>query len=306
MTRVQRARARRRNRSFLTASVAVGAALTVVLTTGSAAATMPVTTAASIASVAAPVAAALPAAPQPVTLDSITAEAEASVADARAALRDAAAVTGEVNTSGLDLGTESTDIDVADLREAIHRLDDLDVLPVLLLPQIAEEIAAETDAVSARVDALTERLDAALEKKAAEEAAAKAAAEKAAAEKAAAEKKAAEEAARAAALAAANTPDGARATARSIAASEYGWGDGEFACLDSLWNKESNWNYQAYNASSGATGIPQSLPGSKMATAGADWQTNATTQIRWGLGYIAAAYGSPCSAWSHSVATNWY
>ena len=110
----------------------------------------------------------------------------------------------------------------------------------------------------------------------------------------------------AAALAAANTPEGAKATARQMAAAKYGWGDGQFSCLESLWTKESGWNYQAYNASSGATGIPQSLPGNKMASAGADWQTNATTQIAWGLQYIASAYGTPCSAWGHSQATDWY
>lgn len=110
----------------------------------------------------------------------------------------------------------------------------------------------------------------------------------------------------AAALAQANTPEGARATARQMAADRYGWGDGQFSCLDSLWQKESSWDYQAYNAGSGATGIPQSLPGSKMATAGADWQTVAATQISWGLDYIARAYGTPCGAWSHSQATDWY
>ena len=104
----------------------------------------------------------------------------------------------------------------------------------------------------------------------------------------------------------ANTPEGAKATARSMASSQYGWGDDQFSCLESLWTKESGWNYQAYNASSGATGIPQSLPGNKMASAGADWQTNATTQIAWGLQYIASAYGTPCSAWGHSQATDWY
>lgn len=113
-------------------------------------------------------------------------------------------------------------------------------------------------------------------------------------------------AAAAAALAAANTPDGARATAASLAASSYGWGADQFQCLDKLWQKESGWNYQALNSSSGAAGIPQSLPGSKMATAGADWQTNAATQIAWGLGYIARGYGTPCSAWSHSQSMNWY
>ena len=117
---------------------------------------------------------------------------------------------------------------------------------------------------------------------------------------------AAAQAAAAEALAAANTPDGARATARGLAASTYGWGDDQFQCLDKLWQKESGWSYTAYNASSGATGIPQSLPGSKMASAGADWETNATTQIIWGLGYINGSYGTPCSAWSHSQSMNWY
>lgn len=113
-------------------------------------------------------------------------------------------------------------------------------------------------------------------------------------------------AAAAAALAQANTPDGARATARALAASKYGWNESQFQCLNQLWQKESGWSYTAYNASSGATGIPQSLPGSKMATAGADWQTNAATQISWGLDYIARGYGTPCSAWSHSQSMNWY
>ena len=105
---------------------------------------------------------------------------------------------------------------------------------------------------------------------------------------------------------AANTPDGARATARAMAASKYGWGDAQFSCLTRLWDKESGWSYTAYNHSGGATGIPQALPGSKMASAGADWKTNATTQISWGLGYISRSYGTPCSAWSHSQSVNWY
>jgi hypothetical protein len=113
-------------------------------------------------------------------------------------------------------------------------------------------------------------------------------------------------AAAAAALAAANTPAGARATARTMAASQYGWGDSQFSCLVSLWNKESGWSYTAYNAGGGATGIPQALPGSKMASAGSDWKTNATTQIAWGLRYIKGSYGTPCAAWSHSRAMNWY
>jgi hypothetical protein len=136
--------------------------------------------------------------------------------------------------------------------------------------------------------------------------AAKLAAAAAAYDEAQAEAAAAAAAAAAAELAAANTPDGARAFAADLAASRYGWAGSQFQCLDSLWQKESGWSYTAYNASSGATGIPQSLPGSKMATAGADWETNARTQITWGLGYISSAYGSPCTAWSHSQSMNWY
>lgn len=102
------------------------------------------------------------------------------------------------------------------------------------------------------------------------------------------------------------TPAGAQQTARTMAASQYGWGEDQFGCLVSLWERESNWNANSVNASSGAAGIPQALPGEKMASAGADWQTNPATQIAWGLGYIAAAYGTPCSAWGHSESYNWY
>jgi hypothetical protein len=85
----------------------------------------------------------------------------------------------------------------------------------------------------------------------------------------------------------------------------YGWSSSEFGCLVSLWDTESGWDVYASNPS-GAYGIPQALPGSKMASAGPDWQTNAATQIRWGLGYIKSLYGSPCGAWSHEQADGWY
>lgn len=85
-----------------------------------------------------------------------------------------------------------------------------------------------------------------------------------------------------------------------------GWtGSGEWSCLESLWQRESGWSSTAANPS-GAYGIPQALPGSKMASAGADWRTNPVTQIRWGLSYIAERYGSPCGAWSHSESSGWY
>lgn len=79
----------------------------------------------------------------------------------------------------------------------------------------------------------------------------------------------------------------------------------EFGCLNDIWVRESGWRYNAQNAS-GAYGIPQALPASKMASAGADWQTNPATQIRWGLGYIKAVYGDPCSAWSFWQAHSYY
>ena len=85
-----------------------------------------------------------------------------------------------------------------------------------------------------------------------------------------------------------------------------GWGEDQFNCLVSLWQKESGWRVNAQNGSSGAYGIPQSLPGSKMASAGEDWATNAGTQIEWGLGYITGRYGTPCGAWQKSQASGWY
>jgi hypothetical protein len=85
----------------------------------------------------------------------------------------------------------------------------------------------------------------------------------------------------------------------------YGWSSNQFGCLDPLWQRESGWNVSAANPD-GAYGIPQADPGSKMASAGPDWQSDAATQIRWGLNYIQASYGSPCAAWSHEESTGWY
>jgi len=86
----------------------------------------------------------------------------------------------------------------------------------------------------------------------------------------------------------------------------HGWSETEFACLDELWSRESGWRVNAANSSSGAYGIPQALPGSKMATAGADWETNPRTQIAWGLGYVEGRYGTPCGAWAFFQSHNWY
>jgi hypothetical protein len=87
---------------------------------------------------------------------------------------------------------------------------------------------------------------------------------------------------------------------------KFGFSSSQMSCLIPLWAGESGWRVNAENASSGAYGIPQALPGSKMASAGADWQTNAATQIEWGLGYIAERYGSPCGAWGFKQSHGWY
>ena len=94
--------------------------------------------------------------------------------------------------------------------------------------------------------------------------------------------------------------------ARQIAANTYGWGDAQFACYDNIIMRESLWDQYADNPNSSAYGIPQALPGDKMASAGADWQTNPATQIAWGLGYISGRYGTPCGAWDHSESVGWY
>ena len=100
-------------------------------------------------------------------------------------------------------------------------------------------------------------------------------------------------------------PDSAKAIGLKMVL-ERGWGVDQYDCLEWLWDRESHWNIMAANPSSGAYGIPQALPGDKMASAGADWQTNPVTQITWGLGYIEGRYGSPCGAWAHSEDVGWY
>ncbi len=171
----------------------------------------------------------------------------------------------------------------------------------LLAPDRVYDLVDETKAKTATVQATTAEAD-------------RVAAEQAAAAAAEAAKAAAAEAAKATVASTSSSsrpsaptdPSGAQAIARDLMMSKYGWGADQFGCLVSLWNKESGWNVNSYNASSGATGIPQALPGSKMATAGADWQTNPATQITWGLGYIAGSYGTPCAAWDKSQSVGWY
>jgi hypothetical protein len=86
----------------------------------------------------------------------------------------------------------------------------------------------------------------------------------------------------------------------------YHWTSWQFRYLNLLWMRESGWNRFAYNHSSGAYGIPQAVPGDKMASAGPDWRTNARTQIIWGMGYIRGRYGDPWNAWQHELQYGWY
>jgi type IV secretory pathway VirB10-like protein len=207
--------------------------------------------------------------------------------------KSADVITSEVATSAqLDLTADEVDRD-----ETVAMLSA--VAEKKRQERAAAEAAAAAQAAAAEAAA---RAEAEARAKAEAEARAKAKAEAAA--KAEAERKARAEAA-SRDLERARTPAGAKDLARAMIG-DYGWGDSQFSCLDRLWTRESNWSYKARNPSSGAYGIPQSLPGSKMASAGSDWRDNPKTQIEWGLGYIKDRYGTPCSAWSHSQSTGWY
>ena len=176
----------------------------------------------------------------------------------------------------------------------------------------------ESAAAGAAVVKAAAQKAAALKAAAAKAAAAKAAAAKAAAAKAAAQQAAQQQAAQQQATQqqaaqqttaqqpAASAPSGSPQQIAEQMLSQFGWSSSQFSCLQPLWALESGWNIYASNPSSGAYGIPQALPGSKMASAGPDWQSNAATQIRWGLTYIQGRYGSPCGAWAHEEADNWY
>jgi hypothetical protein len=188
--------------------------------------------------------------------------------------------------------------DAATLSSSVASLGEYKRLDPVRVFSLAKETATHTEAVKGQIA----EFDRVTAERAAAEAAAKAAAEAEARAKAEAERAAATPSTPSAPA----NPSGAQAIARDLMASMYGWGEDQFGCLVSLWSKESGWNVSAQNSSSGAYGIPQALPGSKMASAGADWQTNPATQITWGLGYISGRYGTPCDAWSTSQSQGWY
>jgi hypothetical protein len=237
-----------------------------------------------------------------VDLDASQLDTHAGILTARAVQEAEQALSGADTT----IAEASGKSDAAELAASVSALRSY----VLLAPERVFELVETTEAQVAAVRAGIAEFD--------RIAAERAAAERAAAERAAAEQAAAEAAAEAAARqttgrtaapsvpAPPSNPSEAQAIARELMASQYGWGDDQFGCLVAVWDYESGWNVYATNPSSGAYGIPQALPGSKMATAGADWQTSARTQIIWGLGYIAGRYGTPCGAWAHIEANGWY
>jgi len=104
----------------------------------------------------------------------------------------------------------------------------------------------------------------------------------------------------------ARKPSGAKYVTRTIMETDYSWGADQYGCLNRLWTKESHWNYKAHNYRSGAHGIPQALPASKMEIVGSDWRTNPVTQIRWGLRYIDIRYETPCKAWAKFKRSKYY
>ena len=104
----------------------------------------------------------------------------------------------------------------------------------------------------------------------------------------------------------AREPQGAKLVAKALIAEKYQWTEEQYSCLNKLWTKESHWNYKARNKVSGAHGIAQALPATKMEVVGTDWRTNPVTQITWGLKYINERYDTPCKAWSKFKRSRWY
>jgi hypothetical protein len=172
---------------------------------------------------------------------------------------------------------------------------------------LTEQVQAQSDAADATAKRVAEEV---ARKLAASDAAAKKTAADAAAAAAKAKAKA-EQAAKAAASKAAAQVSFAQQSSYTIAqvqamAQSIIGDSSQFQCFSNIVSHESGWNYQAVNAGSGAYGLVQALPGSKMASAGADWQTNPATQIKWGLNYMNSRYHSPCGAWSFWQANSWY
>ncbi|MFJ6936862.1 transglycosylase SLT domain-containing protein [Streptomyces sp. NPDC101132] len=177
---------------------------------------------------------------------------------------------------------------------------------------VGDQAQVQTASLTQQADALASAADAdakkSLEEAARIQAAKDAKAKKEAAEEKAKEEREAKEAASRSATRDADsfTPQASYTVAQVKAMARQIVGAGQFQCFSNIVNHESTWNYRATNPSSGAYGLVQAYPGSKMASAGADWRTNPATQIEWGLNYMNSRYGSPCGAWSFWQANGWY
>ena len=217
-------------------------------------------------------------------------------------MASATAVTAVGAVVGAASGSEGKTVQTVDVASATLLAD---VPSGAHAQTVSDNFARQASAQQVSADAAAKKAaEEAARQKAADDAQAKADADKAA--------KAAEEAKRKADQEAAN-----RAAARTVLAAVPAGsvqaiaagiiGDAhQFSCFSEIVKRESGWNYTATNASSGAYGLVQALPGSKMATAGADWRTNPATQIKWGLNYMNSRYGSPCGAWSFWQSHHWY
>ncbi|WP_081241323.1 transglycosylase SLT domain-containing protein [Streptomyces viridosporus] len=228
------------------------------------------------------------------------------------AVASATAVTAVGSVVGVASGSTAQNNDVEATASGTTLLADIPAGQQAQVQTASLTQQAETMAIAADTSA----------KKDAEEAARKAAAETAIAKKEAAEKQAkaekeAKEREEAEAKAAAASRSATRDASEIAVKSSYTVAEvqsiarqmipgDQFQCFSNIVQRESTWNYLAVNPSSGAYGLVQALPGSKMASAGADWQTNPATQIKWGLGYMNDRYGSPCGAWSFWQANHWY
>lgn len=223
-----------------------------------------------------------------------------------------------VTTVGAVVGVASGDTQPSNTNDLEAAASDATLLADIPAGQQAQ---VQTASLTQQADAQAMAADTAAKKTAAEEARKQAAAsaiekqkaaEKAEAAKKAAAKKEREEKAETKASrssgrdAASFAPQSSYSVSQVQAMARQMVPGDQFQCFSNIVNHESTWNYKATNASSGAYGLVQALPGSKMSSAGADWQTNPATQIKWGLGYMNDRYGSPCGAWSFWQANNWY
>ncbi|MFJ4844200.1 transglycosylase SLT domain-containing protein [Streptomyces sp. NPDC088733] len=214
------------------------------------------------------------------------------------AVASATAVTTVGAVVGVASGSEQPGLQPVAATDATTVLADIPAGQQVQQASLTQQVQAQTDAADATA------------RKAAEESARKQAAKDAAARKEAekkAEEKRKQEAASRAAERAALVVKASYTTAEVQAMAQGIIGDeAQFQCFSNIVTRESGWNYTATNSSSGAYGLVQALPGSKMASAGADWRTNPGTQIKWGLKYMNSRYGSPCGAWSFWQNNNWY